>query len=238
MEWHRSLVVPSNLVLTVVGDVRGDEFLGKAKEIFGGLDSPPFDPPKILPEPPLRGERETHIERPGEQVHILIGYLGADLKGHDNAVLTLIDTALSGLGGRLFRELRDKQSLAYSISSFHRPGLETGAFGVYLSCEPQKLPVAKEALFRELEKLKKDGLSPEELEEAKRYVLGTEAVAHQTNGRQAMSMALDELYGLGYDHYEKFLREIREVTLDDLLRTAQRIFLTHGYTMVTVGPLS
>ena len=238
MEWHRSLVVPSNLVLTVVGDVRGDEFLGKAEEIFEGLDSPPFDPPKILPEPPLRGEREIHLERPGEQVHILIGYLGADLKSHDNAVLTLIDTALSGLGGRLFRELRDRQGLAYSISSFHRPGLETGAFGVYLSCEPKKLPVAKEALFMELEKLKKEGLTLEELEEAKRYVLGTEAIAHQTNGRQAMSMALDELYGLGYDHYEKFLREIREVTLDDILRTAQRIFLTHGYTMVTVGPLS
>ena len=53
--------------------------------------------------------------------------------------MALVDTALSGMGGRLFSKLRDEQSLAYSITAFRTPGLETGAFGVYLACDPEKL---------------------------------------------------------------------------------------------------
>ncbi|MFC1866726.1 M16 family metallopeptidase [Thermodesulfobacteriota bacterium] len=238
MEWHKSLVLSSNLVLAVVGDVYKDEFIGKVGELFKDLDSSPFDPPKILPEPSMQKEREVHLKRPGNQVHILIGYLGADLKSSDNVIMALIDTALSGQGGRLFMELRDKQSLAYSVSSFRRPGLETGMFGAYLACDPEKLPTAKEAIFREFERLKREGLTQQELEDAKRYILGNMAIKHQTNGSQALRMALDELYGLGYDHSQIFIKEIEKVTLEDIQRAAKGIFLPKGYTVATVGPVS
>ncbi len=234
--WYKSLVVPSNLVLTVVGDVDKGKFLKKINILFGDLVPSTFQPPEILSEPPLKSPREVHLERPGNQVHIMIGYLGTDLKSPDNAAMTLIDTALSGQGGRLFLELRDRRSLAYSVSSFRRPGLETGLFGVYLACEPEKFQDAKDALFLELERLKKEGLSEQELEDAKKYLLGQMAIEYQTNGSQALRMALDELYGLGYDHHRRFMREIVEVTADDVRSAAERIILQNGYTMATVGP--
>jgi zinc protease len=236
IKWYKSLALSSNLVLCVAGDVYKDEFMGKIEELFKGLDSSTFNQPEILPEPPLQGVRKTHLERPGKQTHIMIGYLGPDLKSPDNAVITIIDAALSGQGGRLFTELRDKQSLAYSVSSFTRPGLETGMFGVYLACEPEKLSTAREGIFRELEKVKEEGLSNQELEDAKRYVIGTEAIDNQTNGSQALRMALDEIYGLGYGHQQEFIREIGGVTSEDIKRVAKKIFIPNGYTIVTVGP--
>ena len=236
IEWYKSLAVPSNMVITVVGDVQKEVFTGKAKDVFKGLDSSDLKVPVVLTEPPLKGIREVHSERQGEQVHIMIGYLDVALGSRENAVMTLVDTALSGQGGRLFTELRDKQSLAYSVSSFRRPGLETGAFAVYLACAPDKLKTAKKALFSELEKIKKKGLSAQELEDAKRYVLGNDAIEHQTNGDQAMRMALDELYGLGYDYYIGFNKEIAEVTLEDIKETLGRILIPDGYALVTVGP--
>jgi zinc protease len=236
LKWYKSLAVSSNLVLCVAGDVFKDELMRKVAELFKAVDSSTFDQPKILPEPPLQGVRKVHLERPGKQTHIMIGYLGADLKSADNAVMTLIDAALSGQGGRLFTELRDKQSLAYSVSSFTRPGLETGMFGVYLACEPEKLPTAREGIFKELEKVKENGLSNQELEDAKRYVIGTEAIENQTNGSQALSMALDELYGLGYGHQQEFIREIERVTPEDIKRVAKKYFIPNGYTIATVGP--
>jgi len=109
-------------------------------------------------------------------------------------------------------------------------------FGVYLACEPGKLSTAREGIFRELEKVKEEGLSDQELEDAKRYLIGTEAIEYQTNGSQALRMALDEIYGLGYGHQQEFIREIRGVTSEDIKRVAKKFFIPNGYTIATVGP--
>ncbi|MBW1911791.1 MAG: insulinase family protein [Deltaproteobacteria bacterium] len=237
MRWYRSLAVPSNLVFVVVGDVHGEEFMARLKELFKDFNGSVTKMPEILPEPPLQQEREVHLERPGEQVHLMIGYLGADLMSRDNAVMEIIETALSGMGGRLFRELRDKQSLAYSVSAFRRPGLETGLFGVYLACDPKKLRIAIKAVFREMERIKKEGLTEKELEDTKNYLLGNQAIDLQTNGSQAMHIALDELYGLGYNHIRQYIREIEAVSCQDIRRAAQRFIIPDRYTLATVGPM-
>jgi len=236
IEWYRTLAAPPNFVLAVVGDVREDELIGQVEDLFSDSGPSSFNLPVILPEPPLQKEREVHLERPGKQIHLMVGYLDADLKSPDNAVMTLIDTALSGQGGRLFMELRDKQSLAYSVTAFRRPGLETGVFGVHIACDPKKLPVARKGIFRELERLKDEGLTEQELEDAKRYLLGSKAIGLQTNGSQAMSMVLDELYGLGYDHLEQFISEIKQVSTEDIKRVARKILVSKGFTLATVGP--
>lgn len=235
-KWYRSLAVPSNLVLAVVGDVRKDDLVAHLRELFRDFGSTPFTPPEILPEPMLQKEREAHLERPGEQVHLMIGYLGVDMKSRYNAPMELIDTALSGQGGRLFRELRDRQSLAYTVSSFRGPGLETGLFGVYIACDPEKLTIAREAIFKELARIKEDGLTKKELEDAKKYLLGNQAIDLQTNGSQAMRMALDELYGLGYDHLRRSIKEIEDVSLEDITRAARTIIIPDRHTLATVGP--
>ena len=98
--WFGSLAVPSNLVLAVVGDVNREEVVSKVRHRFKAPGSSGFDPPKIHGNPPLQSPREVHLERDGAQVHLIIGYLGAGLKSPDNAVMTLVDTALSGQGGR------------------------------------------------------------------------------------------------------------------------------------------
>ncbi|MFC1892390.1 M16 family metallopeptidase, partial [Thermodesulfobacteriota bacterium] len=236
-KWYKSLAVPSNLVLTVVGDINKKEFLHNAEEIFSSLKSSSLNFIKINPEPPVTDIRETHLERKGAQIHLMIGYLGADLRSKFNAPMSIIDTALSGQGGRLFRELRDKQSLAYSVSSFRRPGLETGLFGVYIASEPNKLNTAKETLFEELGKIRTEGLTEEELTDAKKYLLGTQALGLQTNENQAMRMALDELYGLGYDHSKQYIKDIKEVTLKDLKQAVNEILKPDGAVISTVGPM-
>ena len=237
LKWYKPLLVPSNIVLTVVGDVQKNDFLHKAEEIFRDLKPLPLNLPEIDPEPPVTDLRETHLEREGAQIHLMVGYLGTDIKSKNNAPMSIIDTALSGQGGRLFRELRDKQSLAYSVSSFRRPGLETGLFGIYIACEPKKLKTARDAVFEELEKIKTEGLTQQELIDAKKYLLGTQAIGFQTNEDQAMRMALDELYGLGYDHLKQYVKEIEEVTLEDLKIAVDKILKPNGSVISTVGPM-
>jgi len=236
INWYQSHSSPSQFVLAVVGDVQKDQLVPHIQTLFGKLAATNEEPPEIKPEPPLTEIRKAHLEVPRAQVHLAIGYLGTSLESTTNAPMALLETALSGQGGRLFFELRDRQSLAYSVTAFRRPGLETGTFGVYMACDPSKLEAAKEGIFNELLKVRQHGLSEEELEAAKRYFLGTLKIGLQTNGSQAMRLALDELYGLGYGYLKKHIGEIEEVTVDDIKQAAQKIILPDKYVFVTTGP--
>jgi zinc protease len=236
INWYRSHSLPSNFVLAIAGDVHKDQLVPHIKALFGNHVAPSEHPPEIRPEPPLTEIREAHLQIPKAQVHLVLGYLGTSLKSMDNAPMALLETALSGQGGRLFFELRDKRSLAYSIAAFRRPGLETGTFGVYMACDPSKLSDAKEGIFSELEKVRKEGLSEKELEGAKKYLLGNLKIGLQTNESQAMRMALDELYGLGYGYLNQYIRDIEAVTLNDIKRAANKIIVPNKFVFVTIGP--
>ena len=236
-KWYKSFIaIPSNFVLTVVGDLKKDQLIPYVKTLFGTFPPSGHKLPGVAPEPPLAKFREAHLNRPGAQTHLVVGYLGADLKSKDNPPMALIKTALAGQGGRLFTQLRDKQSLAYAITAFRSPGLDTGVFGAYIACDPSKTAVATEAIFEELDKMREKGLNKKELEGAKSYLLGNLQIGLQTNGSQAMQMALDELYGLGYNNLPKFIRDIKAVTLDEIKDAAQKILIPGKYVLVTVGP--
>ena len=234
--WYESIRIPSNFVLAVVGDLERDQLIPYLETLFDPFKRSDSTLPVIKPEPPLVGPRVAHLERPGAQTHLSVGYLGADLESRNNAAMAMVDTALSGMGGRLFQRLRDQKSLAYSVTAFRTPGLETGAFGVYLACDPEKLSPAREAVFHELTLLREKGLTDEELAAAKRYLLGNLKIGMQTNGSQAMQMALNELYGLGYDHLTKYIQEIESVTQTDVDGAIKSIILPDRYILVTVGP--
>jgi len=234
--WYRSVAMPSNLVLTLVGDLNPDQVIPYVKALFGDFSSPDRKLPDIAPEPPLTEARTAHIQRPGAQTHLVVGYLGAGIGTRLDAPMALVKTALAGQGGRLFTELRDKQSLAYAVMAFRSPGLGTGAFGAYMATDPAKAGAATKGIFLELDRIREEGLTEKELEDAKSYLLGNLQTGLQTNGSQAMQMTLDELYGLGFNHLPDHIREIEAVTLEDIRHAAREIILPGRYVLVTVGP--
>lgn len=234
--WYQSVAMPSNLVLTIVGDLNPDQVIPYVKTLFAGFSPTEKKLPHIAEEPPLTEARTAHIQRPGAQTHLVVGYLGAGVGSRLDAPMSLIKTALAGQGGRLFTELRDRQSLAYAVMAFRSPGLGTGAFGAYMATDPAKVETATKGIFQELDRIREEGLTGRELEDAKSYLLGNLQIGLQTNGSQAMQMTLDELYGLGYDHLPAYIREIEAVTLEDIQHAAREIILPGRYVLVTVGP--
>ena len=79
-------------------------------------------------------------------------------------------------------------------------------------------------------------MTEDELEAAKRYLLGNLRIGLQTNGSQALQMALDELYGMGYDDLHRFIERIEAVTLEDIKAATRNILVPDGFVLVTVGP--
>lgn len=228
---------PDKLVLAVSGNVKADEVYGVVEKLFSSWtnDQQSIGNEEFLsPQPPVKPEIFT-IARDREQVHVVIGFLGPDLKSEDRYAVEVMDTVLNGQSGRLFLQLRDKQSLAYSLSSFTLLGIDTGSVGIYIGTSPDKKDEAITSTWRELERLRNEPITPEELEKAKNIIVGHYELSLQTNGAQAMDMALSESYGLGQAFGHKYIHEVTQVKAEDVLRVAQKYILPDHYVMVTVG---
>ena len=224
--YYSTYARPTNGVLSIVGDVEPDaivEALASKLSDWQGPEKVELPARKLPPAP--EGPREVSIERNKAQVHILLGFPGLALDDPDLPALDVLTQILSGQGGRLFLELRDRKSLAYSVSAFSIDGLDTGSFGVYIASAPEKLEESIEGLRRELRRILEEPIGPEEVERAQSFLIGTQAVSLQRYGTQASLLALSELYGLGATHHLDYEKQIQAVTLLDLQRVAERLIL-------------
>jgi len=235
-EYYQRMVIPENMILTMVGDVDRKQVLVAVKKGFGDLKRESLRIPSISQELPILKKRRTEIAKMKEQAHFVLGFLGVSFHHPDSYALTVLNAALSGQGGRLFRELRDKESLAYALDFMAHPNLDPGFIGVYMGTHPNKLETAIEAVLRELEKVKVEGVTEEEMDRAKKYLIGNFEIGLQTNGAQANQMSLDELYGFGFDHYQKYPQEIQKVTKEDVNRVAKQYFNIESYAIAIIRP--
>ncbi len=236
VDYYRTYAVPNNAVLAVVGDVSTPEIIERIKAEFGGWARRPVTLPDPQPENPHAAVTRVEELKPKAQAQIILGMLGTTFDDPDRYALQVLNALLSGQGGRLFYELRDRQSLAYALSSFSIEGLEPGAFGVYMGTAPEKVPQAIAGIERELKRIRSEKVSPEELTRAKRYLIGSFEIDLQRNSSVAMNLVLNDLYGLGYDEYRRYPEKINAVTAEDVLRVAREFIRLDRYTLAIVRP--
>ena len=130
--------------------------------------------------------------------------------------MEVLHAILSGQGGRLFYELRDKQSLAYSVYASVVWGLDAGAFTINIGTSPEKVEQAVGGIFAEVARLATEPATAAELERAQRYLIGSHDIGLQRNSARAMAFTLDELYGFGYQKTLNYSERIAQVTDSDL----------------------
>ncbi|NIP30044.1 MAG: hypothetical protein GTO02_07505 [Candidatus Dadabacteria bacterium] len=236
-DFYNEIIRPENMVISIVGDVDSKKILNLANEKFGTMKSGSFKKLKLENEPVATEIREKiQKEQDKAQMHIIIGFQAPNIYDEDKYAFEVMNSIMAGQGGRLFLELRDKQSLAYTVTSFHTPGLETGYFGVYIGTAPQKEQEAIEGIKNQLALLLKDGVSDDELNRAKSYIVGNFEIGLQKNSSQAAKIGFDELYDIGWDEYKSYPQKILDVTKDDVLKVARKYIDLDKYTIAIVKP--
>jgi zinc protease len=179
----------------------------------------------------------VRLVRDRAQTHIVTGVRGLAMTDNDKYALEVLTSAWSGQGGRLFLELRDRQSLCYSVGCYSVEGVEPGSFAVYIGTSPDKVDRALQGIETQWKILLDHGISEDELARTKRYLAGAHAISLQRLGSRATTMALNELYGLGFLAHRDHLERLHAVTCSDVLRLAQRL-LTRPRVTSIVGPES
>jgi zinc protease len=234
-EFHRRYVVPGNMILTVFGNVHADDVRKDVEAAFGKMKPAKLEFPATTAEHLAKSVRKEETQ-PKEQAVLLLGFSGTDLFNKDRFALDLLSEAYSGMGNRLFLRIRDELGLAYYVGAYQLVGLDPGYFVLYVGTTPQNVATCEKEFLAELEKLQKDGLSEEELTRAKNSLIGQRKVRMQDNAELSLMVALDELYGLGYDFFKTVDDKYRAVTMDDIKRVAERYFNNKPHAVAIVRP--
>ena len=149
LEYYQRTLQPSRMVVSVVGDIAPE----RALRTIGTLlhDTSPAAPRALPPRPPVAevvGPVSDGETRDRQQSHVVLGYPSESLDGEYRYALDVLGGILGGQGGRLFVELRDRQSLAYSVSAYSSCGLDAGTFAFYIATSPNKVAQAVEGMTR------------------------------------------------------------------------------------------
>jgi zinc protease len=235
-EHHRRFLAPAQATLVVVGDVDTGRILELAEQRFGGAASEPPRPLEVPTEGPWSGPREVRKVLQKAQSHLVLGFVGARVTDPWRRGLEVLQTILSGQSGRLFLELRDRRSMAYSVSASSLEGVDPGAFWVYMGTSPDKVPAALQGVRDELARVREERVTPDELGRAREHLIGVNAIGLQRNGARAGLIALDTCYGLGPDAGARYAEEISAVTADEVRDAARRVIDFERSALAVVEP--
>lgn len=233
-DYYKRVIHAKNATFCVVGDVDTKKWVKMLEEVT--LQMPAGQRiENNFPITPVKKSQHIFHELKKEQSHIIVGYQGLTLKSPERFTLEIIQSILSGQGGRLFLELRDKNSLAYSVSPMHMEGIEGGYFGGYIGCSPEKAQKSIQMLKEEFKKLADTKVSEEELTRAQRYLIGRHDIELQRKSSICNAILFDDIYGLDYRDSLDVADKYFAITPEDIQNLAQKIF-SQPEVISLVGP--
>ncbi|HDP81114.1 MAG TPA: insulinase family protein [Spirochaetes bacterium] len=226
-----------NVVFVIVGNFNIEEarasidryFQGSFGRTDGRLPTHDPSPGKI---------RRRHIPKDLEQVHFCLGTEGLKRDDDSRWGLYILSTILGGsMSSRLFQNIREKEGLCYSVYSFHSSYKERGIFGIYCGTSPENYDRALELILKECRAVVETGITAEELEDAKTFMIGNLALSLESNEVRMGQLAKNEMvYGRDFPFLE-IAQKINSVTLDDFNRIGHYLFADKELTLVTIGKL-
>jgi zinc protease len=222
VRFHANHVLASSGAVVIVGDLDPDEAAALAGRAFGGLRVGP-DPKVARASWPVGGQR-LEESREKAQSALAILFEGPAREDDDRTSAALIASVASGLGGRFFDELRDRQSLAYTVMAAPIVRRSGGAFAAYIATSPEKQEQAERGLLSEFAKLCESSVTDRELEQAKTYLRGSWAIRRESGAAVAGDLADAWLFGRSLEEIDAYDGRIRAATASDLLACARRYF--------------
>jgi zinc protease len=231
------------VTLSVVGAIEPRQVVELCQRAFelhgerhGVREDAPFVPPSVPAEPKPATPRFAERKLDKAQAQVVVGFLGGRLLDADRYALQLLAAVLGGMGGRLFSELRDKQSLCYSVHGSSVEGLDRGYFVIQLGTSAEKRDRALAGIREQLARIREERVSTAELEGAKAHLIGVHAIGLQRRSSLGATLALDHAYGLPAENYLRYAELISAVDAARLQEAAQAYLEPSGEVVAVVGP--
>ncbi len=232
---YRSHLVASGMVVAAAGKLDHEELVGLVSRHLGRIPAGQA-PSSARPPSPQRASKV--VERDLEQVQVTLSAPGVSGRDPRWAAAELFSTIVGdGYSSRLFREVRDRRGLVYSIFSSLTSYTDTGRFDVSFGVVPQKLEETLDVVSHELAEVRDGRISRSELDSARQHLRASILLGHESTGARMSYLAEQQLYGEENLELERDLEELERVTLEDVCALAEST-LEAPLSLATVGPVA
>ncbi len=226
---------PDETLICAAGNLEHEAFVGLVEQHMGKFPRAKADVSKVQP----KTDASAHVEeRDLEQVHVCIGMEGpsaVDPRRHAGYILNAI--LGGGMSSRLFQEVREKRGLAYAVYSFLSSFSDTGIFGIYAGCDPDRLEELLNIMGKETLDLSRS-ITAEDVATAKSQIKGNIILAMESSDSRMNRLAKGEYYFGRRVGVDEIIDNLEAVTIDDLRETADWMINEGRYAIVAVGPVS
>jgi len=232
----RRMLARSNLKIAAVGDIDAAELAVLVDRTFASLPARSDPVPVADVEPRGLGTSET-IELKVPQTVITFGSVGLKRADPDFIPAFVLNHVLGGGGfeSRLFREVRERRGLAYSVYSYLAPYEHTGLFLGGVSTRNDRAVETLEIIVAEIKRIATDGPTADELDKTKRFLIGSYPLRFDTSGKITANLLDIQIENLGIDYIDKRNALIEAVTIADIRRAARRFLAEVKLLVMLVG---
>jgi zinc protease len=238
MRFYRGYYHPNNAILAVVGDITAGEVQAKLLPRLAAWPTGDI-PTTTFGSAFAQGPQTITIDRPIAQANIVLGHVGISRENPDFYALSVMNYLLGGGGfaSRLVEEIRDKRGLPYSVASFFEAGKHPGAFQIVLQTKNAQAQEAISLAVQQMERMRTEPVTENELEAAKRALIGTFPLRLGSQAQLAPFLTQVEYYGLGLDYPATYPSRIASVRRKDVLCVAQAYLHPQHRILVMVANL-
>ncbi|RMI27944.1 M16 family metallopeptidase [Nocardia stercoris] len=237
--FHLRRYRPDRMVVAVAGNIEHERVVELVHRAFGDRLEPGLEPAprregryRARTEPQLKW-----IHRDSEQAHLVFGVRAYGRhEGRLRWPLSVLNTVLGGgLSSRLFQEIREERGLAYSVYSSVDTYADTGAFSVYLGCQPENLSEVTTLARGVLEDVAANGITDAECARAKGSLRGGLVLGLEDSGSRMNRIGRSELSYGNHRSVSETLARIDTVTTEEVSAVA-RTLLARPYAVALAGP--
>jgi predicted Zn-dependent peptidase len=230
--------IPPNILISAAGNISHEKLMEAVQSYF---TFPAIKDAHIMTNQPAPEPRPMTLLRSKkdlEQAHLCIGAMGHGSDHPDRYAAGVMNVILGGsMSSRLFQKIREEMALCYTVFSSMSSFQDAGYVSVYAGTSPEVTQTAAELIIKECKLLAKEAVSNEELENAKNHLKGSLILSLESSSSRMFSLARNEMIFGRQISTEEILEEISKVTVDDVLRVSQDLFLHSDYGIVVVGDM-
>jgi len=237
LRFHSEYFLPNNTIFSVVGDISEEELNSLIKRYLNDWKKVDFPLETAQGITEKKMKKVVKIDKDLTQANIILGHIGISRDNPDYYAVSVMNYILGGGGSssRLMQSIREEMGLAYDVQSFFFSKKEKGFFQADVQTKNESANSVITEIVKQMEKIRKEYVSEEELSDAKSYLIGSFPLRVDTSRKIADFLASVEFYNLGLDYIEKYPRYINSVTKEDVLRVAKKYLDPEHYVLVVVA---
>jgi len=236
-DFHGRRYVPGAVVVAAAGSVDHDQVVELAERTLGSARAGGEMAPRPDPAPTELRSSVRFQRKDTEQCHVCLGATGIQRGDERRFAIRVLDAIFGGLSSsRLFQAVREERGLAYSVYSFSGQFSDTGQIGLYLGTRPDNLAEAMGVVRDELDAMRAQPASEEELARARENVKARVVLALESTGARMSRLGSSLLYDLPLLEPEEIMERIDAVTMDDLRALTDELWAPERLSAAGIGP--